>query len=127
MAVASLSIVVTTTPLDLVITTLGLATTVDEVQLQVLTEFAHAVTTVAADASVTDTRSGRLMPQTPAAESYTKPARERQGSLIVLIDLPTKPHTHSPVSNGGVFYCLVVHVSKVTSDLVLACPLPDYG
>ena len=103
MAVASLSIVVTTTPLDLVITTLGLATTVDEVQLQVLTEFAHAVTTVAADASVTDTRSGRLMPQTPVAESYTKPARERQGSLIVLIDLPTKPpYTSQSDDNGSI-------------------------
>ena len=41
-----------------------------------------------------------------AAESHTKPFGEKQGAfVIVAIDLPTKPHTHFPVSNGGVFDC----------------------
>ena len=35
------------------------------------------------------------------AESNTKPAREKQGALIVAIDLPTK-HSLAP-SQGGVF------------------------
>ncbi|AII43134.1 hypothetical protein KR100_07110 [Synechococcus sp. KORDI-100] len=47
------------------------------------------------------------MLQTPAAESYTKPARERQGSLIVLIDLPTKPpYTSQSDDNGSFLFAL---------------------
>ena len=37
------------------------------------------------------------------AESYTKPEKGKQGGLVVPIHLPTKPHTHHPVTNGGVF------------------------
>ena len=39
------------------------------------------------------------------AESNTRLVREKQGGLIVPIHLPIKPHTHHPVSNGGVLYC----------------------
>ena len=35
------------------------------------------------------------------AESNTKPAREKQGALIVAIYLPTKPHTPHPVHSAG--------------------------
>ena len=41
------------------------------------------------------------------AESNTRPFGEKQGAfVIVAIHLPTKPHTHHPVSNGGVFSAL---------------------
>ena len=42
------------------------------------------------------------------AESYTKPERERQGSLIVLIDLPTQLlafhlwHEHTEINRSAV-------------------------
>jgi len=39
------------------------------------------------------------------AESHTKPFGEKQGGLIVPIDLPTKPHTKAPSAMAGL--CVV--------------------
>ena len=36
------------------------------------------------------------------AESNTKPARGKQGALIVAIHLPTKPHTARPAALVGI-------------------------
>ena len=36
-------------------------------------------------------------------KANTKLARGKQGALCVAVHLPTKSHTHHPVSNGGVF------------------------
>ena len=41
---------------------------------------------------------------------------EKQGAfVIVAIDLPTEPHTHHPVSNGGVF-CMPVVRQRISRE-----------
>jgi len=52
------------------------------------------VMTVVEGACVPEVMSGSLMPSR-AAESNTRPVREKQGALIVAIQLPTKKSEHA--------------------------------